>query len=409
MYGSKEDIRHNMKMFFIDGITFMPSMALISITAVVPYFMDQLGASTFQIALATAMTMICALIMQPFFGYIASRAKIMHKTFAGILLMQRLSLLLFILLIPLFAENHPALINVFLVFWCVFNIFVGSYAVFFTPLIIRLLPPDKRGTLRGYGLAIGSFIGVGMSALIPIILSRIALPYNYMVIFALGAFFLFINVIIFYSMRQSKDFVPNEPMSMKEYITQMPLIIKNNLPFRSLIYTCLFLAIANAVLPFYTLYALREFLATETHLAILAGLAVLATAIGNITFGYVIDRFGPRMVAVISACLLITAGIIVLTINSLYALFIAWSFANICNIGTLQSAQLLFAEVSPQTKIPLYVGVYTIISMAISAVIVLLLAPVLEGIGFIPIFTMILACGIISLLINIFILRKRLL
>ncbi|MCL2821178.1 MAG: MFS transporter [Oscillospiraceae bacterium] len=408
MYGSKENINHNMKMFFIDGITFMPSMALISITSVIPYFLDQLGASTFQIALATTMALVCVLVTQPVFGYIASRAKVMHKTFARILLAQRLSFLLFVLLIPVFSGSHPTLINLFLFFWFIFNIFVGSYAIFFTPLIIRLLPPDKRGTLRGYGLAIGSFLGVGMSALIPLILNRIVFPYNFMTIFALGAFFLFVNVVIFFSMRQSDDFIPNEPMSISQYLREMPSTVRTNPPFRAMILTCVFLAMANSILPYYTLYAIREFSATETHVAVLAGLAILSAAIGNVSFGYVIDRFGPRTVAVIAANCLIAAGVLILTIHSLYVLFVAWALANICNSGTLASSQLLFAEVSPQTKIPLYVGVFTIISASVSSAIVLLFAPILEGVGFAPLFAMVLTFGFISLMVNIFVLKKRL-
>ena len=408
MFGRKEDIRHNMRMFFFDGITFMPSMALISITAVIPYFLDQLGASTFQIALATTMALICVLITQPVFGYIASRTKVMHRTFAKILLIQRLSFLLFVLLIPVFSSSYPALINLFLAFWFIFNIFVGSYAIFFTPLIIRLLPPDKRGTVRGYGLAIGSLLGVGMSVLIPVILNSIEFPYNYMAIFFLGTVFLFANAVVFYSMRQCDDHIPNEQMSMPEYIRQMPAVIKNNPPFRAMISTYVVLAMANSILPFYTLYAIREFSVTETHIAILTGLAILSAAIGNVSFGYIIDRFGPRIVAVISACSLVIAGSLVFLINSLFILFIAWALANICNIGTLTSSQLMFAEISPHAKIPLYVGVFTIISASVASATIMLLAPVLENIGFMLLFVLVFAFGLISLTVNIFVLRKRL-
>ena len=408
MYGSQEEIRHNLKMFFIDGISFMPSMALLSVSAVIPYFLEQLDATTFHIALATSMPLICVLITQPFFGKIASHAKVMNKTFSKLLLIQRLSLLVFILLIPVFSGYNTALIYAFLIFWCIFNVFVGSYGVFFTPLVVRLLPPDKRGTIRGIGMAIGSFLGVGMSALIPVILGNIAFPYNYMVIFSMGLFFLLVNVCVFYLMRQSEDMEPNEPMSMTKYIKGMPSTIKENAPFRAMIMACVFLAIANAILPYYTLYAIREFSATDTHIAILAGLAILSGAIAYVGFGYIIDKSGPRLVAVIAACLIIASGVLILSTNSLYLLFAAWMLSNICNTGTIVSVSLLFADVAPSTKLPLYVGVYMTISMAISATVVLLLAPVLESFGFAPIFITVLVCGLLSFLINIFVLRKRL-
>ncbi|MCL2828651.1 MAG: MFS transporter [Oscillospiraceae bacterium] len=408
MYGSPKDIRHNLKMFVMDGISFMPSLALISITAVIPFFLDQLGATTFQIALATATTLICALLTQPLFGVIASHSTVMNRTFGKILFLQRLIFLLFILLIPVFSGANALLVNLFLIFWAIFNLFAGSYAVFHTPLVIKLLPPDKRGTIRGIGFAIGSFIGVGMSALIPVILLRIVFPYNFMIIFSLGLFFLLVNASIFFFMRQSKDVAPNEPMGLSQFIQQMPTSIRENPSFRAMILTCLFLAIANAVLPYYTLYAIRVFSATEAHIALLTGLAILSGAIAYVGFGYVADRYGPRIIAIIAAGLAIAAGALALTTHSLNFLFVAWVLANMNNNGFPLVVTLLLGEVSPSAKIPLYVGVHTTISMALSTVVVLLLAPALENIGFIPLFALVLACGLGSLLANVFLLKKRL-
>jgi len=408
MYGSEKVVRHNLKLFFIDGISFMPSMALISITAVIPYFMDQLGASTFQIALATSMTLICVFITQPLFGYIASRSKIMNKTFGKILLLQRFSFLIFILLIPVLAGMDELLISVFLVFWCIYNIFVGSYTVFHTPLLIRLLPPDKRGGIRGIGFAIGSLIGVGMSALIPLILTHIEFPYNYMVIFFIGLSYQFINAVIFFFLRESEDAPPTEPMGIGQYIKQMPTSIRESLSFRAMILTCVFLAIANSLLPYYTLYAIRIFSATETNIAVLSGLAIFTGAIAHIVFGYIVDRHGPRIIAVIIACLLIAAGFLALTTDLLVYLYITWVLANLGNSGTVLATSLLLGEVSPSTKLPLYVGVYFTISMALSSVAVLVIAPALESLGFTPLFLSVLLCGAFSLIINLFILRKRL-
>jgi len=406
-YGSPADIRHNLKLFFVDGILFMPTMALISISAVIPFFLDQLGASTFQIALATSMTLICILLTQPVFGYVASRSSAMQKTFSKILFMQRLSFLLFILLIPLLAGNHGLLINVFLMFWCIFNLFVGSYAVFFTPLVIRLLPPNKRGAIRGIGLAIGSFLGVGMSALIPLILGFFPFPYGYMTIFAIGVFFLLLNAGVFFFMRISNDAEPIEPLGMMEYVKKMPSTIRENPTFRIMIITVIFLAIAHSILPYYTLYAIRVFSASESHVATFAGIAILSGAISNIAFGVVVDRYGPRIVAVIGACLIMAAGALALTTSSLNILFVIWLLANISNISFVSAVSLLLGEISPPAKLPLYVSVYTTISTALSAVIVLVLAPILENFGFMPLFTIVLVCGASSFMLNIFVLRKR--
>jgi MFS family permease len=174
-----------------------------------------------------------------------------------------------------------------------------------------------------------------------------------------------------------------------------------------MIVTVIFLAIAHSILPYYTLYAIRVFSATEAHIALFAGLAILSGAIANISFGVIVDRYGPRVVAVIGACLVILAGTLALTTNSLNILFAIWLIANISNISFVSAVSLLLGEISPTAKLPLYVSVYTTISTALSAVIVLVLAPILENFGFMPLFVIVLVCGVCSLSLNVFVLSKR--
>ena len=114
MYGSARDIKHNLFLFFIDGFVFMPAMTLISISSVIPYFLEKLGATTFQIALAASLVLACGFIGQPYFGHMASRSKTMHKTFGRILFLQRSIFLVFVLCIPFLAGLGQAFIWIFL-------------------------------------------------------------------------------------------------------------------------------------------------------------------------------------------------------------------------------------------------------------------------------------------------------
>jgi MFS family permease len=408
LYGSEKNVRRNLLLFFIDGISFMPSMTLISITTVIPFFLEYLGASTFQIAMAASIALICTIIAQPLFGSMSSRTKKLHRTFGKILFTQRIGFFLFILSIPLFAGNPGRLIWIFLFFWGVFNLFVGSYGVFFVPLVLKLLPPDKRGTLRGIGFAIGSGLGLLMAALIPVILNRADFPYNFMVIFMLGCVFLFLNAAGFLLMKEHDDITPREPMSVTAYIKGIVPAVSKDAPFRSMLAMSMFLVVANSLLAFYTLYAMRELNATEYHVATLAALAVAANAVGFVVFGLIIDRFGPAKNAVIAALLLIAAGGIALAGSTLVFLYAAWIFANMANSAYGSVASLLIGEVAPSNKLPLYAGALNIVSLALSSVVLLVLAPAVENIGFGLIFIVVLGCGAASLVINIFVFNKHL-
>ena len=409
IYGSKKDIRYNLFLFFADSAAFQPAMTLISITAVIPFFLEQLGASTIQTAMAASITFICSFVSQPLFGSIASRSKKLNKTFGNILLLQRVIFLAFILSMPLFSRNHALLVWMFLFFWGVFNVFVGSYGVFFTPLMLKLLPPNRRGLIRGIGFALGSSLGVGMASLIPVILRNISFPGNYMIIFSLGIALLLADAILFILMREHEDAEPRIPMGIIQYLKGIPISIMDNARFRAMILTCMFLVTANSLLAYYALYAIRVFNASEAHIAALAALAVISNAAGQICFGFIIDRRGPKTTSIITAILVISAGLLALSTNSLNLFFTAWILANLANSSYEMTVALFLGEISPPPKLPLYVGVNTTISLALSSAVLLLLAPALERAGFKLLFAVIFACGMLSLAFNLFMLRKKIL
>jgi len=408
MHGTKKDIKRNLTLFFIDGMLFMPAMTFIAIATVIPFFLNYLGASTFQVALSASSAFICTFMAQPLFGSIASRTRLMAKTFGWILVMQRLIFLIFALSIPFFAVNPPLLVWMFLCFWGVFNIFVGSYSVFFTPLLLKLLPPEKRGAMRGIGFAIGSLLGVGIAALIPVIINRIVFPYNFVIIFATGSILLLCDATLFLLMREHKDVEPRIPLSIIQYIKGIPSSIREDALFRAMIILCTFLVIANALLPYYTLYAIEVFSATESHIATLTALAVISAAVSHIVFGLIVDRYGPVPTSIIAACLVTLAGILALSTNSLYFLYAAWILANLGNTCYIITMSLLLDKVTSSAKLPLYVGVLTTISLALSSAVLLLLAPVLENIGFTLLFVVVLTCGGASLAVNLLVFRKHL-
>ena len=408
MYGNPKNIRHNTRLFFTGAMMFTPSLTLISIATVIPFFLERLGASTIQIGMAAALALICMLVTQPFFGSLASRKVLLHKTFGKILMLQRVIFLFFLLSIPLLSENSALLIWLFLVFWGIFSLFVGSYGVFYPLILLRLLPPEKRGFARGLGSAIGNFLGMGAAALIPVILYRFSHPYDFVLIFSAGLFFLFIDATIFFLMRDSGSPKSNTPMSVIAYIKEMPATLRENKAFRYLVVTCALLIVANSLLPYYTLYAMRIFQASESTIAAFAFIAVVSNAVGFVVFGKIVDRRGPIITVAVAACLVLSAGVLALATNSLNLLFVAWAIANLGNTAYAISMSLLIGEVNAADKLPLYAGVLNTISLAFSAAIVMGLAPILENVGFTILFVIVAICGGVSFLFNRFILKKHL-
>ena len=407
-FGSPKDIKRNVILYFLDGVTFMPAAALLSMATVIPFFLEQLNATTTHFSIAAAMTTICSFAAQPVFASVASRTRMIGKTFAKILFIQRVIFLAFVLSMPLFISNTTVFIWVFILSWIVYNFFSNSGMVFNAVLILKLLPPEKRAGMRGVGFAAGNMIALGFTASIPAIIGRFAFPYNFMIIFSAALFFLFLNAAGFYLMKEHEDVEPRVPMSIVESIKGIPISLKDDKTFRAMIFTCMFVVVANSLIPFYTLYALRVFSATEAQIAILATLAIITGVFVNMVFGFIIDRKGPVKIAPLAGVFVILAGVVALTANSMGILYVAWVLAHLGAGAYNKTTMLLLGDVSPAGKVPLYVSVLFTISMALSSIFVLLLGPILENVGFSILFIIVVACGSISLYLNLFVFQRRL-
>jgi hypothetical protein len=68
----------------------------------------------------------------------------------------------------------------------------------------------------------------------------------------------------------------------------------------------------------------------------------------------------------------------------------------------------MLGTITPPGKLPLYVGVLTTVALAVSSAVLLLLAPALERVGFSLLFMTVLTCGVGSLLLNVFVLKRLL-
>ena len=407
-YGRKEDIQHNLAILFLDGMLFAPAMTLISITAVIPYFLHQAGATTFQIGLAASLALVCNFLIQPVFVRMASGSRHPQRTFGKIMLLQRGMFLAFVLCIPLLAGHGNILTWVFLFFWGVFNLFVGSYGVFYTPLVLKILPPDRRGTVRGFGNATGMLLSIGVAALIPPVLAGMAFPVNYMLLFSIGTVLLLADAWLYFQLRIPGEMQADVPVGALQYVRRMPGTILRNAPFRALVTASVFLVVPNSLLAYYTLYAIRVFHVAEHQVGLMAVLAATASAVAFFVFGIAADRWGPRLVLQVAAIAIMAAGALALGTHTLTMLYVAWVVANFGMSTYFVASTLLLGLVSPPTQVTMHVGVQSAISLALSALVVLLLAPLLQRIGFVPMFAIVIICGAGSLMVNVFGLRKHL-
>lgn len=381
-------LNRNYILLFLDKVAFINAMAFISINAVIPYFLNQLGANTFLISLATILASLAVLITQPIFSKLAMRLPYKTKAFFKILMIQRFIFLIFVVFIPFIATKSPkVMIIMFLLAWGSFNIFVGSYGPFFTSILQKLISSELRGRLSGFGLAVGSVIAVGSSALIGILLNNFTYPYNYTIIFAIGILILFADAFLFHFMEvEAPDKLTNKDFGYLQYFKEIPRVMKKNRKYSAIVAgACLFVT-ANISLTYYSLYAIRSFHAGATEIAVFSAITMIINVIANIALGIVADKFGHKLVLQYSAISGIAAGIIIIATSGIFSVYAAFALSSLCSCGYQLSCSMLIIEEVPKDELPVYISINSIVSLILSTFVMLVSSLIIDRISFTPVF-----------------------
>jgi MFS family permease len=381
---------------FLDKIFFINAMAFISINSVIPYFLDNLGASTFEISLASVLAALGTLITQPIFAKLAMKLPYKLKTLVKILFLQRVLFLIFVISIPFVASKSPILMIVlFLLCWGMFNLFVGCYGPFYMSIMPKLISNEQRGRLLGFGNAFGSIIAIGSSVLIGVLLDKVVYPYNYTIIFTIGVIILFVDVFVFHFMvNEAPDEVAKSDLGYFQYFKYIPKVLKGNKKFFQVVIGNSFFTVATMVLAYYTLYAIRNYNIGAAEIAIFNGIAMLVNIFGNILLGIIADKLGHRLSLQYSAFFGLSAGVVVLAINSITAVYIAFALTSLCACGYQLSSWIFIIEHSPKEELPIYISINSMITLIISSIVLTISGIVIDRFSFQPVFVLTLITGL---------------
>lgn len=385
----------NYFLLFLDTVLYTNAMAFLSINAVIPYFLNKLGASTIEISLASVLVSVCALITQPLFSGMVLKLKYKLKPFVKILFTQRIIFLIFVMFIPIISKISPTLMIVmFLIFWGMFNLFVGSYSPFYNLIMSKLVPLNKRGRLLGFAGAFGNFIAIATSMLIGILLKNVSYPYNYTIIFLLGIVVLLLDVLDFNLMKDDvPDKVADKEINYVEYLKLLPNILKNNNKFAHMVAGFTFCTVTNVSLAFYTLYAIRTYHAGATEIAVFTSITVLVNIFASMILGVIADKFGHKYVLQVSALCGLGAGIIVISIAGIGSVYFAFILTTFCTCGYNLSSNMLVIQEAPRDELAMYISANMLITQIISSIALLLSGYVIDKFSFKPIFLLTIITG----------------
>lgn len=393
-----ESLRNDI-LFVIDSMLYTNAITFISINAVIPYFLIKLGATNMQISISNMFVSLGFLLPQLFVAKWVLKMKYKSKSFAKVLFFQRILILPFIIAIAFTALRQPKLtIALFLIWWAIFCLFTGAYSPFFVSIITKSIPYAKRGKIIGIGYALGSLTAVGSAYILNIILTKIKYPDNYSLVFILGLILLFLDIIIFLLIKEPADEVIEDNSTLKEFLIEIPKILKSNKGYLNVVIGFIFLVIANLSLPYYAVYATKIFRASPSDIAILMTIGLSVGTISNLIFASTSNRIGHRNVLIIAAIFGILAGTSVLLIKSMLGIFIAFGLSSVCNNGYAVSSMILLSRYAPQAQISLYCAISNTCIQISSSIMFLLSGFMINAFGFVSVFIVSLIFAIFAML-----------
>ncbi len=389
------DERRNYFLLFMDNVLFTNAMTFLSINTVITYFLNHLGASTFVISFANALASIGTFITQPFFTRRATKLQHKRIPFAKTLFLQRFFLLAFVLTIPFGATRYPhVMIVLFLVCWGIFSLFVGSYSPFYMSLFAKMVAKENRGRLRGFAGGTANLLALFSVFLIGMILKSVSYPYNYTLLFVIGAILLLLDAYDFVLMREPADETKGPDINYWTYIRDVPRILRKNRLFARMVLGFTMLVIAQIALVYYSLYAIRIYHASNTAVAIFTGIAVIGNTFASVIFGVLADRFSHRVVLELGAIAGILAAISAVEVHSLWGVYVAFGFSTTAMAAYNMSSSMLVIERTRHADIPMHISIYILVSLVVSSVLTLGSSYVVTRLSFASIF---IAAGIASL------------
>jgi MFS family permease len=300
---TRPHLRRNFTLGVISGVAYNLYLATLSTQLVMTWFLSELTDSNLLISLLLPIEIGSWYFLQlVLLGYVQRRARAlpMYQAMAAIRVaaMALLSLATFVL------DRPTPLTVAFMSTFAISSVAAGISALPFLQVVMKTIPPRKRGMYFGWRRFAGGLLGLAGAALVRAVLApdfALAFPDNYGLLFAAGCLITLVMVGTF-----SLVLEPAEQGDPGGSATTQPLgdglrqaLRDGN--YRRYLGLRVALAVASYSLPFYAVYARRTLQATGDRLGTYLMGATLAGVLSNLLLGGMGDRRGNRLLVRVAA------------------------------------------------------------------------------------------------------------
>jgi MFS family permease len=351
----------------VDYVLFGVAFSFINPNTVMPAFVRTLTDSEPVIGLVGTVLAACWLLPQlGVAAVISNKPRKKPYLIAAICVGRPLYFLLALAILAGLPRYPTAMLVAFFACIGLFQIMDGTSAVPWFDLLARAVPATRRGRLVGTAQVIGGLLGIGVGALVGLILSTPRLPYptNYALLFALTSATLFPAVVALSLIREPEGAAPEPHPSPPGILEQLREVWGRDRNFRRLVGSRWLVGLLSLALPFYVLHATEVVKLPEAVLGWFVSAQMAGSVVASLGLGWLSERKGPRPAIWLGASMAMLSPLLALGIHFAGGSFLSRTYPLIYFlIGATNSSWMLGAlnyvlEIAPKERTPVYVGLY---------------------------------------------------
>jgi len=378
--------RFNYFACFFDAVGFPLGISLFSPVTILPLFVRKLTDETIWIGLIAAISGSGFFLPQLIAASWIQRMPIKRGYVLRLALIERFAILVLVPLSLLLGTNAPrALLISFFIVFAVHTFCMGFNGPAYFDMVAKLIPPTQRGSMYGIAGGVGGLFSIIGAWMAKYFLQRYDFPVNFSLCFLAGFVVLTVTVLPI-------GFIDEPPSRVQartswfKYFRDVGQIFKTHPNFKRYVYSQIFVSAFEAILAFFTAYALDEMGATEANVAEFTAVLMAGQMIGEPFWGHQADRRGNRLVLLINiglACAVTSIAIITPSVGLFYAVFAVASFSR--SGINIPGFNITMEFASPES-LPTYVALRSSIIAPFRAVVPLIVGAIVGRVGYRSVF-----------------------
>jgi len=406
---ANKNYRRNYTLGILNGALVNFGQAFVEPFTVIPVFITRLGGSNVVVGLATAAFAAFWFMPQVFVARVALARDRVLGIYNAVAVVRAAAYAAITVLVLNVGDGHPVLTMALVIaLLAVSTLCAGIAGVPFLEVTTKTIPVTERGGFFGMRRFAGGLLGVVAGVIVAVVLGKdtvpivggrvyewaalvceragitgLEFPRDYGTLFLLATGATMLGMVAFMFVREPAAVGPRERLTLRENFEAGFSLLRRHSNYRLFFVVRVAWQLNAMAFPFYAAYAYQVLGFSEATVGVFVSVWVGSGVVSNYVWGRCVDRYGNRMVLVLTAALAFVPPVVMLWLGSQrellgeHVLFAAMATTFFLN-GSARSGRFIsnmtyLLESAPEQRRPLYVGFMNSISFPFY------LSPVLGG------------------------------